>query len=261
MKFSIIIVTYNCISKKVDLKRTINSVLSQKYKNIELVIVDGNSNDGTKDLISKYHDFYEDMRIKFISEPDNGIYDAMNKGIRESEGDVLYFLNAGDYFIDNFVLEDINNFFEENKDTKIAYGNIVTKDAGKEFNVTVPLDLKHLKLGIQTPHQATFAKKEALINGFDSSYSVSADLDWFIKKVLEKTLSKYIDRNIAFFEFNSNAKRPNKWEGIEIINKYFGPCQALKAKIRVGGKPILREFARKIGILDKYYDKKVKNYV
>ena len=97
---SVITVCYNC---KDDLELTINSVLSQTYNKIEFIVVDGGSKDGTKDVLEKYRD-----RIDVcISEPDNGIYDAMNKGIAYSSGEWLIFMNAGDRFCDVDVLEKV----------------------------------------------------------------------------------------------------------------------------------------------------------
>lgn len=99
-KISVITVCYNC---KDDLEKTINSVLSQTYDNIEFVVVDGDSKDGTKDVLNRYKEKIDIC----ISEPDDGIYDAMNKGIRVSHGDWLIFMNAGDQFCDANVLKEI----------------------------------------------------------------------------------------------------------------------------------------------------------
>lgn len=100
---SVVTVCYNC---KDDLERTIQSVLSQTYDNIEYVVVDGNSQDGTKDVLKKYKDSIDIC----VSEPDSGIYDAMNKGIKRSHGQWLLFMNAGDIFSNSQVL---NNIFQQ----------------------------------------------------------------------------------------------------------------------------------------------------
>ena len=99
MKVSVITISYNAVSVIED---TIQSVLNQSYKDIEYIIIDGGSTDGTVDIIKKYQD-----KINYwVSEPDNGIYDAMNKGIDKATGEWINFMNAGDYFHSNLTLEN-----------------------------------------------------------------------------------------------------------------------------------------------------------
>ena len=112
---SVVTVSYNTVAT---IEQTILSVINQTYPNIEYIIIDGGSTDGTIEIIKKYEN-----RIHFwISEPDNGIYDAMNKGIDKATGQWINFMNAGDCFHDNKVLESL--FGENNYDNCIAiYGN------------------------------------------------------------------------------------------------------------------------------------------
>ena len=107
MKVSIITVTYN--SEKY-IERCINSVLQQNYNNIEFIIIDGNSTDSTVGLINKYEKYIS----CFISEVDNGIYDAMNKGILQATGDIIGILNSDDYFYDNNVINKVVDFHTNN---------------------------------------------------------------------------------------------------------------------------------------------------
>jgi glycosyltransferase involved in cell wall biosynthesis len=104
LKFSIITVVYN---NKDTIKYAIESVLSQSFNNIEYIIIDGLSSDGTMDIINSYQDRID----KIISEEDGGIYDAMNKGIQHATGDVIGILNSDDYYIDNYVIENISKIF------------------------------------------------------------------------------------------------------------------------------------------------------
>ena len=106
MKISIITVVWN---NKETIKDAIDSVLSQTYKNIEYIIVDGASSDGTVDIIKGYGD----KITKFISEPDKGLYDAMNKGLSLATGDIVGILNSDDFYIDEFVIEKVVNEFKE----------------------------------------------------------------------------------------------------------------------------------------------------
>ena len=132
-KVSIITVVYNGIEF---LEETIKSVIAQTYPNIEYIIVDGGSKDGTLDIIKKY----EAHISKWISEPDKGIYDAMNKGIDLATGDWQNFLNAGDSFVDNNVLEKI--FTTNLENITLVYGDIIAiRENGQKLNVNA-IELK-----------------------------------------------------------------------------------------------------------------------
>ena len=112
---SIITINYNNAS---GLKQTVDSVVNQSNKNFEYIIIDGNSTDKSKRII----DSLEFENLKWISEEDSGIYNAMNKGLRYATGDVIAFLNADDFYYNNKVIEDVNSYFT--KDIQIVYGNI-----------------------------------------------------------------------------------------------------------------------------------------
>ena len=122
IKISIITVCFNAQNV---IEACIQSVLSQTYLNIEYVIVDGQSTDGTLSIVHKY----KDRITKIISEKDTGIYDATNKGIQASNGDVVYFLNSDDRLYDDEVIENIIEQFKEDKSLDIVYGKV----HGKSF--------------------------------------------------------------------------------------------------------------------------------
>jgi len=165
---SIITVVFNAVNT---IEATIKSVINQTYENIEFIIIDGGSTDGTIDIIKKYRD-----RIAyFVSEPDEGIYDAMNKGIKQSTGDWLYFLGADDELRNNKALELIfDNKELLIRDYFLIYGNIIY-DTGEVFisklNSTI-------KLGNTIHHQGAFYKR-ILFNSFiyDSSLREYADYE------------------------------------------------------------------------------------
>lgn len=252
--FSIITTVYNSASKGVKLNETIQSTLSQRGSSFEYIVVDDCSTDDSLALVNKYK-----KKIgKIVRNKKNlGIYGAMNAGIINSRGEVVFLLNAGDYFLDDRVLADVEAAFKKNPEVKIVYGNILSKDEGVALKVTVPLDLKHLKLGLQTPHQATFARREALTeNGlFDTQYRAAGDLDWFIKCAIKGYKSLYIDRNITYYEFlpSSNYRSKSRREGAKIIGKHFGRFQSVLSIIRSEGSSNLRNFARRLGVLNLYY--------
>jgi glycosyltransferase involved in cell wall biosynthesis len=190
-KISVIIVVYNAVKT---LEKAMNSVLQQTYKNIELVIIDGGSVDGTLEILKKY----EESKLKWISEPDKGIYDAMNKGIRIASGEWLYFLGADDELFDNKTLENI--FKESNvDDVALLYGN-VKRGASKRPYDGVFAYQKLLKKNIS--HQAIFYNKNIFkkIGNYNVRYKTHADWDLNLRCFEYKNISaRYIDRIIATF--------------------------------------------------------------
>ncbi|HMK06596.1 MAG TPA: glycosyltransferase, partial [Flavobacterium sp.] len=113
-KISIITINYN---ESEGLKKTIESVISQTFRDYEFIVIDGNSSDGSKDVIAQYND-----KITYaLSEPDSGIYNAMNKGIRAAKGDYVFFLNSGDRFLETHTLEKSDQLIDGKYD--ICYGN------------------------------------------------------------------------------------------------------------------------------------------
>ena len=123
MKVSIVTVSFNSQNTISD---TINSVLHQTYPDIEYIIVDGKSSDNTVNIIESLKDKFNG-RLRFISEPDNGIYDAMNKGIKMATGEIVGLLNSDDIFANNLVIEKIVNTFKTSN-AQCIYGNLVLVD-------------------------------------------------------------------------------------------------------------------------------------
>ena len=119
MKISIITVTYN--SEKT-INDTIQSVLTQSYSNIEYIIIDGKSNDSTLEIIKEYLPLFNG-RLKYISEKDSGIYDAMNKGIKLASGDIIGIINSDDFYKSNNVIATVANAFNDNS-IDVVFGNI-----------------------------------------------------------------------------------------------------------------------------------------
>ena len=165
-KLSVITVTYNA---EHTLERTLKSVREQTYPAIEHIIVDGNSNDGTVALIHRY----ENERLKWISEPDKGLYDAMNKGIKMATGDYLCFLNAGDTFYDTDTVQKIFASIDEDHSPDILYGETAIVDDNGRFlhmrRLQAPKNLtwKSFKHGIDVykrQHYIRFGSSEQQAN-------------------------------------------------------------------------------------------------
>ncbi|NDV63730.1 glycosyltransferase family 2 protein [Bacteroides sp. 224] len=221
--FSIITVTYN--AEKV-LEATIQSVTSQTYPHIEYIIVDGASKDGTKEIIQRF-----DSRIdKWISEPDKGIYDAMNKGIVLATGDYLCFLNAGDSLRETDTLQNVVDSIRENELPDVIYGETALVDVNRNFlrmrRLSAPeaLTWKSFKQGMLVCHQAFFAKR-SLAEPYNLQYRFSADFDWCIR-IMKKsevlynthlTLIDYLEEGMT----TQNRKASLK-ERFRIMAKYYG---------------------------------------
>lgn len=175
LKVSIITVCYNIVN---EIERTILSIIQQTYSNIEFIIIDGGSTDGTKDVVEKF-----DTKITYwVSEPDKGIYDAMNKGIKIATGDWLIFMNGGDTFYDSEVISDF--ILKVDKDTSVAYGRTMFHIPSlniKYMSFDKPLDLSKMKeKQSMIPHQSAFIKVNYhKKNLFDTSYKIVADYNFF----------------------------------------------------------------------------------
>mgnify|MGYP000895745767 FL=1 len=169
---SIITVVYNC---KDDLEMTIKSIIDQTYPNIEYIVIDGNSNDGTIDIIKKY----QNKITYWISEPDEGIYDAMNKGIRQSTGDWINFMNAGDRFYDQNILSSL--FIPVPKpSTDIIYGDTEFIYTFGKY-IRKPASLTYLKESMIFCHQSSFVRTYLLKKReFNTKYKICADYDFFL---------------------------------------------------------------------------------
>lgn len=178
-KFSIITVTYNAGSVVED---TIQSIISQTYKNVEYIIVDGGSKDHTLAIIEKYKEHITTI----ISEPDKGLYDAMNKGIRLATGDYLCFLNAGDELHEDDTLLQIVHTLTGNELPDVIYGETAIVDEEGHFlrmrRLSAPeqLNWKSFKKGMLVCHQAFFPRRD-LVEPYDLRYRFSADFDWCIR--------------------------------------------------------------------------------
>ena len=189
MKLSIITINYNNAR---GLERTIKSVICQTFTNYEYIIVDGGSTDGSLEVINKYADHIS----KWVSEPDEGIYNAMNKGTRMASGEYFNYMNSGDCFCDAHVLEDI---FLSNNNSDIITGmhepNGI-RNVGKN-GITM---LSLYKWAID--HQASFIRRELCIkHPYDEKYKIVSDWKFFIEVLIFDNCSfKYIERNIVKVE-------------------------------------------------------------
>lgn len=191
MKVSIITATHNSEST---IEACIKSLMSQVYRNLEFIIIDNNSTDLTLNIISQYK--LKNKSIKLISESDNGLYDALNKGIRYASGEIIGFLHSDDLFFDSYSVFDVVNYFRDNKFDGV-YGDLQyvnNEDTNKVIRLwkSRVFHSKLLKKGWMPPHPTLFLKKSVYdkYGEFDTSYKISADYD-FILRILK-------DQNLEF---------------------------------------------------------------
>ena len=224
-KFTIITVTYN--AGKV-LEKTIQSVISQSYRNVEYIIVDGKSKDNTL----KIADLYKEWIHNLVSEPDKVLYDAMNKGIRLATGNYLCFLNAGDKLHDENTLQRIVDSLKEKTQPDVLYGETAIVDENGNFlhmrRLSTPQELnwKSFRQGMLVCHQAFFAKRElAVQEPYLLDYRFSADFDWCIR-IMKKakclhntrlTIIDYLNEGMTTQNHKASLK-----ERFRIMVKHYG---------------------------------------
>jgi putative colanic acid biosynthesis glycosyltransferase len=184
-KISIVTVTYNDVS---NLRKTVESVVSQHYRNKEFVIIDGGSTDGTREYLM----LHQKQIDAWISESDQGIYDAMNKGSRKATGEWIIFLNSGDVFSNDHVLE---NVFSANipEEVDVIYGDTVYsygKEEYKEFRKSN--ELRNFWKGMVTSHQSFFIRKRIMDHRqFDTRYKIASDFNQLYTLLMDGGLFVY----------------------------------------------------------------------
>lgn len=196
MTISIITVTYNSANT---IRDTLESVKNQSYEKIEHIIVDGESKDKTLDIVSEYPSI-----SKFICEKDNGIYDAMNKGVKLATGDIIGILNSDDIFIHNEIISEIINEFKT-KDIDALYGNISYFSNGQPNIITrywksKPYHPTFFEEGEVPPHPALFVRKKVYdeIGLYKPHYKIAADHDFMFRMLkIHNYKSLYIDKTIV----------------------------------------------------------------
>ena len=184
MKISVITVTYNSVKTIID---TIESVRCQSYKNYEHIIIDGGSTDGTIDILNKRLNYFS----YFISEPDAGIYDALNKGLLNSNGDILCFIHSDDFYPTNQIFELVISLFSD-PTINAVYGDL---DYVSSYDVSAVVrkwrpgcfEKKKLSWGWMPPHPTLFVRRSSFIRAglFDLQYSISADYDFILRLFLD----------------------------------------------------------------------------
>lgn len=207
------------------IEKTIQSVIKQTYQNIEYIIIDGGSTDGTLDVIKKYVNKIDYL----VSEPDEGIYDAMNKGIARSKGDWIYFINAGDSLFSVKTLEHLK-LDSLRSATDILYGNINIIDSqtglGTFHNMQEIIDINFL-LKSNICHQALIYRAKLFTNfkGYEAMYQICADYDKLLQLFLAGKLIKKINLTMCNYLEEGKSRKcyvTSNMERLAIIKSRFG---------------------------------------
>jgi len=218
-----ITVTYNDLE---GLKRTVRSFQEQEATEVAHLIVDGNSTDGSKEFLNQI--CYPGLTV--ISEPDKGLYDAMNKGIQNAEGEYVQFLNAGDVFVDNQVLNRVVHALKEST-ADFVFGETI--DVDEEGNVlgerrlqvgSRKVDWKLFRTGMRICHQAMFVKRR-VAPLYNLNYQLSADFDWSIQCLKKSQSASQLGFPVIYFE-KGGLTTTRRWESLserfKIMSKHYG---------------------------------------
>jgi glycosyltransferase involved in cell wall biosynthesis len=238
-KISIITV---CFNAEKFIERTIKSVISQTYPNIEYIIIDGKSKDRTVEVIKKY----ESKISRWISEPDRGIYDAMNKGLRAATGDYVWFLNAGDRISGERTVKEI---ILQSNNEDLIYGDAERVDEEgnsrgwhKKTPAAEQLSAKSFLNGMVLCHQSMIVKR-SVAPEYSLEWMITGDIDWAIRIMMNVKSKKYI--NSVFCRFLdggiSSARRKKALrERFDVLRKYYGFLPTLLAHLKFGFQAVRR---------------------
>lgn len=219
-KLSVITIVYNNVK---DIERTMLSVLNQTYPHIEYLIIDGASADGTKEQIEKYRN----QLACFISEPDKGIYDAMNKGLTLATGDYVLFMNSGDEIYDP---ETVAAVFASAPSADIYYGETEMFDeewhslGRRRHQAPEHFTWKSFKYGMNVSHQAIYIKR-SLTGPYDLHYKYSADIEWILRAAKKASNIVNTHRYVAKYLVGGISKKKHREslkERFHILSRYYG---------------------------------------
>ena len=191
--FTIITVCYN---EAGNIKKTLESVINQTFNDYELIVVDGGSTDGTIDIVKQYEGYF----AWWCSEPDNGIFNAMNKGVSHATGNYVIFINAGDWFYDENVLD---NVYKSGLKADIIEGHTIRADKMIRHRPVYKDIYEHLFTDTLS-HQGTFIRRELLLaHPYDEKYKIVSDWKFWIETlILEKNTYAFVDMDIAYFDMS-----------------------------------------------------------
>jgi glycosyltransferase involved in cell wall biosynthesis len=245
--FSIITITFNAEKY---IEKTIQSVVSQTNQNFEYILIDGKSRDKTLEIVQKYKTHFSVI----LSEPDKGIYDAMNKGLAQAKGRFVWFVNAGDEIAESTTLEKIVS--KLNEKTDLIYGetlfiNDLGEVLGKRSELTphklpTKISWKMMKHGMLICHQSFIASREICPNYWVEN--LSADIDWEIEILKKSKNQLFFDGVLSHYLVGGVSNQQLKkslTDRFWVLQKHFGWYGAISAHFYIFGRGILKIFKEK----------------
>jgi glycosyltransferase involved in cell wall biosynthesis len=209
MKISVITINLNNLN---GLKKTIESVYSQTFKDFEYIIIDGDSNDGSKEFIGQYAN--TPFPFRWISEKDKGIYNAMNKGLQIANGEYVHFLNSGDFLVNNKVYEELIQ--KSTMTLDIIYGNKI--EVYSDGHEVLNKGLQKSNLTFDDAYRGCISHSSAFTKRclfekyglFDESFKIVSDTEFYLKAIgLGCSSTEYVDFNVSYFDMNGVSKNPS----------------------------------------------------
>lgn len=260
MKISIITTSYNSART---LRDTMDSVLRQEYTNYEFVVVDGASKDGTVDIIREYEPRFEG-RMRWVSEPDGGIYDAMNKGIAMATGDVVGILNSDDFYTSSDILSTIAHAFSLPDVPDAVYGDVHYVDEADTTKIvryysSQKFTPKRMLMGYMPAHPSFYMRRECYekYGAFDTSYRVAADFENLLRLIyVNKIRTHYVAKDFVTMRMGG-ASSSGISSYLRIVADHFGAFK--KNELEPHYLLYFLRYAKKLFEFSKKNRKKVKH--
>lgn len=235
MKLSVISIAFNNLE---GLKKTLQLFIDQSFPDIEIVVVDGGSKDGTADYLKTLP-----THFKWVSEPDKGIYNAMNKGLQMAGGDYVWFLNSGDFAYSQASVEELMTLLKANMDA--VYGETMMVSAsGEPLGTRSQISTRHLpetltwesfRMGMNVSHQS-FVIRRTLALPYNESYRYVADIDWMIRSLKQCHAVGRMKSILSCFTldgFSSKHRKASNRERYQVLRKHYGFIPNLLAHFRI----------------------------
>lgn len=234
-----------CLNAAQHIEGALRSAMEQTYPDLELVVIDGGSTDGTLDIIERYRD-----RIGYcVSEPDKGLYDAMNKGARAASGDVLFFLNADDHFHDPDVVADVAEVFRNEPELELVYGDVVLDMPGgwQLPHSSLPALTRRALCRTTVCHQTIFARKSLFerVGFFSTEDRIVGDFDWLYRAAIPGgARARHVERNIAVIG-TGGLSHATDWgpEKRRVLRRYYSPTEIFFWRVIFKRTARIRRFA------------------
>lgn len=244
-RISLITVCYNAEGT---ISKALQSAREQTYHDFEHLVVDGASTDRTLDIVRQF----EDLPLVISSEPDKGIYDAMNKGVARARGDILFFLNADDRLRDAGVLARVAHAFDEDPDLDILWGDVINVFQDGERTRTTHAHINPEALLYDSLcHQATFAHRHLFERhgDFDTTYPICADFDWFLRVLHGGARYRHLPLDVAEFTrggMHEQDRRALYKEKSRIRRPYLNPIAYGVKELRLNSRILRHALSRRI---------------